>query len=493
MVVWEVGWALPLLAGTVACFALSAMAFAVCIGLMLEGWSKDPVTGGSGSSSLDNMDQSVEPLDPTLGSTSRRARTDRRWMLLAALGAGFGIVAAAGGYLAWAHAPPALSRSIPAPLPDPKMGELGSLLAELGDRPAASDRWLDPQTDAADARKLAHSLPPRRAPLARLSRLMREHAPFPTARPYPSEMELYSWVSARAWQNAQIKAHFYEENWGEGLRRCLELIEIGGKIARKGHAAPQQQGLSTALAGALMAEHFIPQLSALEAQAVGNALDVVIAAFPTESDLHPRLRAGRMRDVASWLEHDEPYTDWVRSWKVRLPPSAEEPMVGLLKFLYPRPVVYAQVDDRSEVQRRELQKPSSQRRHPAPATDPLARGFLSGWTWTELEHLPACRTQLQLLRVELAIQEHRRATGAYPKALSELHCRVSKSQLIDPMSDKPMSYRYPRTWKSPTTRFPYLLYSYGLDREDGGGRKSAGYDTDPRPGRDLVAGEILLR
>lgn len=439
------------------------------------------------------MDQGFERIDATIGKTPRRARTGRRWTLFAGLGFFVGLLAAIGGYLVWVHSPPPLVDTLPPASLDTKLGEVQALVAELGEAPQAGFRWLDPKTNVNDAADLETAIPQREARLAQLSRLMLQHAPYPTHAPYLPHWEVRPYTQTRAWLIAGIKRSFYQRNWAAGLRQCLDLIEIGGKVARKGYGGPHVDGLKTALLGACMIEAFVPHLSAVEAKVCGRQLERILAAFPTRSELAPAQRAGRMNDVRTWLSDDWTYYEWTLTWKTELPGKIRLGLVAFFKRFYPRPVVYAQVDAFAMARALELEKPYSQRQYPAPLTEPLARQFLSTWEGEEHGHLPACLAQLRLVRLELALQEYRRGTGSYPSSLAALSERLSPAFLTDPLSGKPMAYRFPRPWSSPPARFPYLLYSYGLDREDGGGRTCVSRCYDNRPGRDLVAGEVPLR
>jgi hypothetical protein len=74
-------------------------------------------------------------------------------------------------------------------------------------------------------------------------------------------------------------------------------------------------------------------------------------------------------------------------------------------------------------------------------------------------------TEVDLVRIGIAMHQHRVAHGRYPDDLAELAPALLDTVPLDPFTDRPMIYRIDGDG--------YLLYSVGPDGGDDGGRPSS--------------------
>ena len=85
------------------------------------------------------------------------------------------------------------------------------------------------------------------------------------------------------------------------------------------------------------------------------------------------------------------------------------------------------------------------------------------------------RIQRAGTRIMLAVEIYRAANGRYPNGLDELTTSILPDLPNDPFHHGPFGYRLVED--DPHDR-PYLLYSTGSDRSDGGGKEPSGIDAD---------------
>ena len=94
--------------------------------------------------------------------------------------------------------------------------------------------------------------------------------------------------------------------------------------------------------------------------------------------------------------------------------------------------------------------------------------------------------QLEGTRVVLALEIHRSRHGEYPRSLAELAPAILPEVPPDPVTGGLFGYRLLAPGEDPAGR-PYVLYSFGNDHRDDGGR-TASTTKIPMSLRDVSAG-----
>lgn len=263
------------------------------------------------------------------------------------------------------------------------------------------------------------------------------------------------------------------EAWGS----WLDAIEMGCKLPTGGVIIHELVGSALCTISIASADGNATGLSTAQARELGRRLDRIMQNRPAHAD------ALREEKRFSLL--------WFRKQATE-PPLLEDEFEGELgwtdkarriglRYLYPKTWAHSATRTFWDGAIREAEKPAWQRaRLPAP-TDPFLREnqVLDPFQFSEID--ARLSAHLGLLRLQLALQEHRGRFGAYPSRLEQLSSSL-KSLPPDPFTGKPFVYR--RSGPG------YVLYSVGQNRVDDGG--SPGVSSQPQAG-DLVAGRLFPR
>lgn len=271
---------------------------------------------------------------------------------------------------------------------------------------------------------------------------------------------------------AESRLALAEGRSGEAMERALDAIELGSRVGQGGPLVHGLVAMACAAIGVDQAERVVPALSAEEARWAGARLERLLARYPTLAgalEEERRVALATLRRVF----RNELDTHLLAGGAPRDPARRPPPW-----YLYPKPWAYREMDRGFRAYIAEAEKPVVRRR---PVE--LPREIMSRMLLRPIGDIAGSfdknHVGLRMLRLELALQEHRRRRGGYPESAARLEPPVRTELWADPYSGTP--YMYGRRGES------YLLYSVGPDGKDDQGmpvKRGGGASGD------LVAGKL---
>lgn len=424
-------------------------------------------------------------------STENRSKRPR----LVALGCAglFGVlVLSVAGYLAWANAPlPPPERE---PLPNPNgYDAVVSALRALDSPPGLRNQLADPERRARNRKASQRLLTEKQAELSALRGALR--LPFRV----PPEVLLDSFDAklelqgGTAWLAGEVEAARLSGQLLLVSQRALDVVEFGVRLSTGGDSDILEEGLDTQLFGIGLLKHGVRRLSEREARAVGCRLEALIGQLPSDAQVLEGERYAQLSKLRSYLTQPEHFGSLLGFPGGYSASGVEAVKLKVLYWLYPKPKPYQELDNYYRALLFQARKPRSARTPVPRPHGRIASSFAPGFAMEMTRVYAAeCMAVLRMLRVELALQEFRRAQGRYPGSLSELAPLLASECRMDPFSGKPFGYRYPRPPSRSPRVLPFLLYSAGNDGRDDGGRWPKALPNDHTRGRDIIADELIL-
>lgn len=266
---------------------------------------------------------------------------------------------------------------------------------------------------------------------------------------------------------------------GEAVDYALDAVELGSRVGRGGSVIVNLIGAACSSIGLRSFEGCLPHLSGAEAARARRRLVGLTQRFPTAAAVMKEERRawyGTLEGV---------FTGRISTAGEKVDPEG----VGSVSFpdypwsIYPKPWIYAESEALFAAADTELKKARNSRKPVPVPGEPLSQrlhGTIVGVKWADA--LAANQARLRLLVLDLALREHRGATGSYPAALSQLRPKLEAELQFDPLNGGP--FRYRRTPQG------FLLYSVGPDGKDDGGQPVSNRDVLRGGSGDLVSGQF---
>ena len=258
------------------------------------------------------------------------------------------------------------------------------------------------------------------------------------------------------------------EGPGSVMEYALDSLELGACFGRHGNVMRYLTAGACLSMGARRAEAPVEDLPAEAAAAAAARLERIMARRSPLADVFRATRRVALQGIRS--KH-----------RFGLNPSPVERWLGPL---YPTSFEYRDAAGAFDALISAAERPYVGR--PAP---PQARFWSTRVIMPTLHPLglPAAAgdTALRELRLQLALRQHRLATGGYPSSLADLVPRWVPDVPPDPFTGKPFIYR--------RTATGYLLYSVGPDGTDDGGAPILLTSLKALSKGDLVAGRLFSR
>jgi hypothetical protein len=256
----------------------------------------------------------------------------------------------------------------------------------------------------------------------------------------------------------------------EAVQRALDALDLGAHVGRGAPIIHNLAGGSCAAIGIAAAERCIPTLTAPEARAAGRRLDAIEGAWPSAADMFREERRLQLRSLRATFG-GRPIDNEDGSARDR----------ASVLTLYPKRWAYDSADRAMRGWIAEAEKPFPQVRPVPEPTELFASIYSSEGMWP-LRGLVRLQAERRLLRLELALREYRALHGRFPDRLTELSPGLLAAIPNDPFTTRPFVYR--------RTAGGYLLYSFGQDGADDGGRPIRWGRGGSEGKGDLVAGRL---
>jgi hypothetical protein len=372
-----------------------------------------------------------------------------------------------------AHLPPApaqngyaMAAAIVARLP-PRPAELNTLNwpPRLDGRAAATVRSARPFLDALCA---TYRLPWRAPPEEVLARSAPSLLGFWPAGEFlaaDSELALRSGDPARA------------------MARSLDALELAGRVVRGGCFGHLQTALGCERVGFPAAERAIATVHAAVIPPAISRVRAIRTGWPGFGEI---VESQRQRDLAGMSQICEAYQNGSQPLGIvqgviergPLYPGPDWWMDTLQFWLTPKQELLHSIDLYYRRVEGEEARPFAQRR-PVPTPEGRRMEFkvrLLSWNQNAWWRI---RSELDLLTVALAVEQHRRERGGYPRDLREVSHRWLPAVPIDPWGHR-IAYR--------RRRGRPLIYSFGPDGKDDGGQALPAPDIEAGARGDLVFG-----
>lgn len=380
------------------------------------------------------------------GAPTRR-EAERKSLGLSCTGAAGVALFCVGGYFYWANylPPPEAEPMLPSP------NGYDACLAAVTQLPATTTASPLLHLQTATPGDLRATLAPQKATLDALRRGLRLPYRVPPAQAASGSTATIAVLgsyrdAARAFAGESRVAEL-GGRYGEAVQRALDAVELGSRVGRGGGANEVLLSLTCGAIGRQQAERGIRGLSAADARAAGRRLDTVLLQYPTLLEVLEETRRHDLRMLRD-------------AFSGRFAAGGGTVTPKTLS-LYPRAWSFRAMRDYFAAASAEAGKPYARR-----STSPPPRETFTHIIAPVVERMSFDvrreRTQLGLLRLELALHEYRKTHGRDAPALNNLVPVQLPCLPEDQLSGQPLVY-HPRT-------VGYQLYSLGPDGKDDGGK-----------------------